>query len=45
MTSSILQSIEAKEQLENILVAVNKAFPGKKEIEDELNKYSLSKER
>ena len=44
MTSTLLQSIEAKEQLENILVAVNTALPGHEAIEKELSKYSQSKD-
>ena len=44
MASSLLQSIEAKEQIEKILVAINDAFPGKKQIQDELSKYSQSKD-
>ena len=44
MASSILQSIEAKERIEKVLEAINEAFPGKKQIEDELSKYSQSKD-
>ena len=45
MTSNLLQSIEAKEQLQNILVAINKSFPNRPEIEQELSKYSQSKDQ
>ena len=44
MTLTLLQSIEAKEQLENILVAVNTALPGHEAIEKKLSKYSQSKD-
>ena len=45
MTSNLLQSIEAKEQLHNILVAINDAFPNHAPIENELSKYSGTKEQ
>ena len=45
MTSNLLQSIEAKEQLHNILVAINDAFPNHAPIEIELSKYSETKEQ
>ena len=45
MTSTLLQSIEAKEQLENILVAINKAIPNQEPILKELSKYSQSKDQ
>ena len=45
MTSTLLQSIEAKEQLENILVAINKALPNQEPILKELSKYSQSKDQ
>ena len=45
MTSNLLQSIEAKEQLQSILVAINDAFPNHDSIERELSKYSGSKEQ
>ena len=45
MTSTLLQSIEAKEQLENILVAINEALPNKEPIQRELSKYSQSKDQ
>ena len=38
MTSALLQSIEAKEQLEKILLAVNEAIPGNEAIEKKLSK-------
>ena len=44
MASSLFQSIEAKEQIEKVLVAINDALPGKKSIQDELSKYSQSKD-
>ena len=44
MASSLLQSIEAKEQIEKVLEAINVALPGKKSIQDELSKYSQSKD-
>ena len=45
MTSSLLQSIESKEQLHNVLSAINEAFPNRAPIENELSKYSASKEQ
>ena len=44
MTSALLQSIETKEQLEQILVAVNEALPENEKIKTQLSKYSQSKE-
>ena len=45
MTSSLLQGIESKEQLHNILSAINEAFPNRAPIENELGKYTTSKEQ
>ena len=45
MTSSLLQSIETKEQLHNVLSAINEAFPNQAPIENELGKYTASKEQ
>ena len=45
MTSSLLQSIETKDQLHNVLAAINEAFPNRAPIENELSKYSASKEQ
>ena len=45
MTSSLLQSIETKDQLHNVLAAINEAFPNRAPIETELSKYSASKEQ
>ena len=45
MTSNLLQSIKAKEQLQSILVAINDAFPNHDSIERELSRYSGSKEQ
>ena len=45
MTSSLLQSIETKEQLHNVLSAINEAFPNHAPIENELGKYTASKEQ
>ena len=45
MTSNLLQSIETKEQLHNILAAINEAFPNNAPIENELSKYSATKEQ
>ena len=44
MASSLLQGIEAKERIEKVLEAINKAFPDQKPIQDELSKYSQSKD-
>ena len=40
MTSNLLQSIETKEQLHNVLAAINEAFPNQAPIESELGKYT-----
>ena len=45
MTSNLLQSIETKEQLHNVLAAINEAFPNQAPIESELGKYTASKEQ
>ena len=45
MTSNLLQSIETKEQLHNVLAAINEAFPNQAPIENELGKYTASKEQ
>ena len=45
MTSSLLQSIETKDQLHNVLAAINEAFPNRAPIENELSKYSATKEQ
>ena len=45
MTSSLLQSIETKDQLHNVLAAINEAFPNRAPIENELSRYSASKEQ
>ena len=45
MASNLLQSIETKEQLHNVLAAINEAFPNHASIETELGKYTASKEQ
>ena len=45
MTSNLLQSIETKEQLHNVLAAINEAFPNQAPIKNELGKYTASKEQ
>ena len=45
MTSSLLQSLETKEQLHSVLAAINEAFPNQAPIENELGKYTASKEQ
>ena len=45
MTSNLLQNIEAKEQLQNILQAINEALPDKEPIQRELGKYTRSKDQ
>ena len=45
MTSNLLQSLETKEQLHSVLAAINEAFPNNTSIENELGKYTASKEQ
>ena len=45
MTSNLLQSLETKEQLHSVLAAINEAFPNQAPIENELGKYTASKEQ